>query len=207
MKTRLLNEAELLLLQHWEEAHSLEQTMGRVREKYGALLAHAAEVIAQSHPELDSNRVYATQLWSKGSITFGRKVWPDGDDSYRLPGFWMVNLRLELLAAETAPPPTTSIWIHPKTMKKAQLNPVAVKQQLRAAATELLTTEELDRNVRDDGSGNGLIYFAAPSKQQILEMFVTDDGESLVEMLVNQFDMLSRFVPVLDRILGALTQP
>jgi hypothetical protein len=200
MPKQLLNEAELLLLKHWEEAYQLEQSLDRVREKYAVLLAQAADAVKQSHPELDSSKIYATQFWSKGSIAFGRKEWPEGDDSYRMPGFWLANLRLEVLAAEDEPPPTSSIWIPPRAMKKAQLDGSTVKSELLAAAKELLTSEEFDRTVRTDGPGNGLLYFVAPSKRDILDLFVTEDGASLVEAIVAQFDMLSKFVPFLDRL-------
>ena len=48
MTKQLLNEPELLLLRQWDEAHLLEQSMKRVREKYNAIFEQAAEAVKEA---------------------------------------------------------------------------------------------------------------------------------------------------------------
>lgn len=200
MSKQTLNEAELLLLKHWDEAHLLEKSMERVREKYNALFEQVAEAVTQAHPELDSHKIHVTQFWGKGAIGFGRRSWPDGD-SYNLPGLWLDNLRLEMLTEEDEAPPVASIWIPPKAFKKVDSDVQAARQQMLVAAQQLLTKDEFERSVRPESGGKSILYFTTLSKKEVLELFVADEGAGLVEALITQFDLLARFVPSLDLIL------
>jgi hypothetical protein len=200
MSKQTLNEAELLLLKNWDEAHLLERSMERVREKYNALFEQVAEAVKQAHPELDSHKIYVTQFWGKGAVGFGRKSWPDGD-TYNMPGLWLDHLRLEMLTGEDEPPPVASIWIPPKAFKKVGTDAASARQQLLAAAQQLLAKDEYERHVRADSGGKSVLYFTTLSKKEVLDLFVADEGAGLVEALVAQFDLLARFVAPLDTIL------
>ncbi|MDB5297571.1 MAG: hypothetical protein JWO31_3554 [Phycisphaerales bacterium] len=201
MSNQLLDEAELLLLKQWGEARLLEQSMERVRQKYAALFEQVVAAVTEAHPDLDSHKVFVTQFWSKGSVGFGRKAWPDGD-TYNLPGFWLHNLRLEVLADEDEPAPAATVWIPPKAFKKIATDAAGVRQQLLVAAADLLTKDEYERHLRQDGGGRALLHFAMPPKREVLNLFKAGDGEGLVEWAVGQFDVMARFLPLMDRILG-----
>lgn len=198
MSNRLLDEAELLLLSQWDEARMLEQTMGRVREKYDGLCNQAVQAVREGHPELDACRVFATQFWAKGWLAFGRKAWPDGEAQYPT-GFYLDNLRLEVLADEGEPAPTATIWMPAKASKKIGQEVAAVRQQLADGAADLLTKDEQERYLRPEG-GKAILRFAMPSKAELLNLIKTGDGTGFVELVVTQVDLMARFLPLLDPI-------
>jgi len=100
MSKQLLTEPESLLLEYWEQAHTLERSMERVRDKYAGLYSQVIEAMKQAHLELDASAAFVTQLWGPGYLGFGRKCWPQGKDGWPT-GLWMCNLRLEITISST----------------------------------------------------------------------------------------------------------
>ncbi len=194
MPKELLNEAERFLLEHWEEARLLEDSMDGIRTKYKELFERIIEAVTEGHPELDANRAIPTQRWSDGQIGFGRKSWPS--DKYGSPsGLWVQGVRLEMLAAEDSEPPCAYIWVPKKTNLEFDAARVAMKE----AAKQLLTPEELKDNISDE-SDEVLLNLPAPSKHQLLDALSDGDGQKFVSLFVSHFDMAARFVPVLDKV-------
>lgn len=201
MTKELLNEAERFLLSRWAEARLLEESMEAVRAKYRELFQRVVEAVTGTHPELDRHVFYATQIWSSGSIAMGRTSWP-ASDNYEPPGLWMWNLRLEKLAAEDEPAPTASIWLPPKTIKKANIDRVAARAVFAKAATDLLEAHEAARLTKLDSSDQALIRFTMRPKSELLSMLSEGDGQKFVDYLTSEFDTLARFIPTLDDVLA-----
>ncbi|HEV3143298.1 MAG TPA: hypothetical protein VGZ47_05365, partial [Gemmataceae bacterium] len=196
MGKELMNEAERYLLTRWEDARLLEEAMEEVRTKYKEIFLRVIDAVTERHPELNARVAYPTQFWDDGEIGFGRKTWPGGESDWP-SGLWLWSLRLEVLAANDYEPPSASIWI-PKR-HKSKLDYDAARVAINAAAKEVLTTEEWDDTESED-SGEHLIWLPAPSRGKILNALSDDDGQAFVELFVSQFDMMARFVPVLDKV-------
>jgi hypothetical protein len=192
MPKELLNEAERFLLDHWEEARLLEESMEVVRTKYKSLFQQIVDAVTEAHPELDAQRTRVTQFWANGYLGFGRKSWPSGASWHS--GFWVENLRLEILTAEDTDPPWAYIW----APKKCNLDFDAARAAVKKVAKDLLLPEELKGS--SDGSGEELINLPAPSKHTLLSSLSTGDGQGFVKLLISQFDMMARFVPVLEKV-------
>lgn len=206
MQKPLLNEAERFLVERWAEARLLEESIDAVRTKYKEVFQRIIGAVTEAHPELDSPVAYPTQFYDSGYIGFGRKSWPN--DPYGNPsGLWVGNLRLELLTAEDSDPPYACIW----ASKGSDLDFDAARGALKEAANKLLTPEE-SQGAEIPESGEELLFLAAPSKHDLLTAFCESDGQAFVGVFVSQFDLMARFVPVLDRIFhdrlayGALPQ-
>lgn len=196
----LLNEAERFLLRNWSEARMLEESMEGVRTKYKEAFQRVVEAVTEAHPELDTNAMYVTQFWGKGSIGFGRKLWPTENTNWP-PGFWIDHIRLETLSDEEAPPPAASIWLPSRSARKANVDLLEVRTAIFEAARTLLSKEEFDRCDKAEADREVLLAWAAPSKRELLDMISDGDGQRFVGCLAAQFDILARFVPVLDDIL------
>jgi hypothetical protein len=196
MSKQLLNEAELFLIDRWGEACRLEKSMKSIREKYKELFQQVVETVTDEHPELDSSKLWLTQAWSEGQIGFGRKSWPHSKDGNTEvpPGLWLLNLKLDYLAMEDKDAPSAIIWVSKKTKIDIGAARISMKQQ----AEKLYSMEELKRleNTEDEV----LIELPAPSKRELLDAFSNGDGEEFVKLIVNQFDQMASFVPVLDRV-------
>ena len=194
MPKELMNEAERFLLEQWADARLLEESMEGVRTKYKELFQRTVNAVTESHPELNANAVYPTQFWGSGCVGFGRKSWPRGESDWP-PGLWLWTLRLEKLTAEDSEPPYASIWIP----KKCNLDFAAARIAVNGAAKEVLTPEEL-KDTESEDSGEHLLWLPVPSKRQLLGALSEGDGEKFVELFVFQFDLMARFVPVLDKV-------
>jgi len=156
--------------------------------------------VTEAHPELNVNLAIPTQFYSSGAIAFGRKAWPAGDPGEPC-GLWIEDLRLEKLSAEDSPPPSGSLWIPTKIARTAKIDLVAARAEVIAAAKHFLTKEELTLCRMDDPDRNALVRFSLQIKKEFLEMFADGDGQRFVACLVTQFDLLARFIPVLNKIL------
>ncbi|MBC7782840.1 MAG: hypothetical protein H7144_03290, partial [Burkholderiales bacterium] len=142
MADKLLNEAEILLLQNWHDARQLEKTLEEVRKKYTGIFELVADRLAVLHPELDAKRLIVTQFWGSGSLGFGKKIWPEGDSQFP-PGFWMDQLRLERLSDTEHPEPGLSIWIPQKAIKKIGVQHSAIGEVLLEGAKDVYSPEEI----------------------------------------------------------------
>jgi hypothetical protein len=199
MSKELMNEAERFLLERWGEARLLEQSMEGVRTKYKALFERIIEAVTEGHPELDANACALTQSWTQGQIAIGRKSWPGAESNTRVwlaCGLWVLNVQLEVLAAEDSEPPIAMI----DGAKKSNLDFDAARVVVKQAAMELLTPEELKQTEWTESGDKNLLYLPAPSKRQLLDALSNGDGQPFVELFVSQFDMMARFVPVLNKV-------
>jgi hypothetical protein len=194
-----LNEAERFLVSKWDEARSLELAMEGVRSKYKELFQRVVDSVSEAHPELDAKQMYPTQLWtSAGSIGFGRKSWPAPDPSWP-PGFWLWSLRLEDMASDDAEQPYSTIYVSPKSAKQCGLDVAGARERLFAAAHEVLTADELQNTEKGD-TNYFLLYLPAPSKDDLLRSLSDGDGEKFVQHFVNTFDLMARFIPLMDKL-------
>src|SRR5262249_5932354 len=103
----------------------------------------------------------------------------------------------ELLAAEDSESPCAYIWVPKKS--KSNIDYDTARIAVDAAAKELLVPEEL-KNTTSEQSGEVLLWLPAPSKRELLDLLSDGDGRGLVELFVSQFDLMARFVPVLDKL-------
>jgi hypothetical protein len=197
MAKNLLNEAEQYLLEHWEEAALLEESMESVRAKYKEICQRVVEAVTELHPELDANVILLAQSWSTGDIALGRTSWPMTENKYPT-GLWVYGLRLENLAAEDCEDPSGGIWVAKKEISGFDF--AAARSALMAAAQTILSPEEL-RRVSPADSFDNLLWFAAPSKKEVLDALTDGDGQRFVELFVSQFDFMARFIPAVDQVL------
>jgi hypothetical protein len=196
MAKQLLNEAERFLLTKWNDAYLLEEAMEEVRKKYKGLFEEILDAVGESHPELDARRYFVTQFWTDGCLGFGRSSWPAGDSNWP-SGLWMNGLRLEELASEETDPPNATIWL--STKAKIALDSDKARRVLDQQAKRLLTREELKGVFSAEEKGI-LLWLPAPSKRQLLDALADGDGEAFVNLFVSQFDMMAKFIPVLDKV-------
>jgi hypothetical protein len=195
MAKELLNEAERFLVERWGEALLLEQSMKRVRAKYAELFERIIESVTEDHRELNLSGFWLTQSWTSGEIAFGRKSWPNKANKYPC-GFWVNELRFDQLAVEESDPPEAYLWI----LKEVALDYDTARAIVEKAAKDLLNREELKGTEPAQSDDRALFYFTAPSKSELLRLFCDGDGEGFVEMFVSLFDVMARFVPVLDKV-------
>jgi hypothetical protein len=196
MAKQLLNEAEQFLIQRWGEARLLEESMDGVRTKYKEVFQRIIEAVTVGHPELDANASFPTQFWGSGLIGFGRKLWPAGESQWP-SGLWVEGLRLEVLTAEDSDSPYGYLWFSHKS--KANLDFDAAQALVNAAAKDVLSVEEL-KGTEIANSHGVLLYFTAPSKSELLRSLCDRDGQGFVDLFVSQFDLMARFVPVLEKV-------
>jgi hypothetical protein len=197
MAKQLLNEADRYLREHWADARLLEKSMEDVRSKYKEVFERIAAAVSEVHPELDARRIAVTQFWGKGHIGFGRKSWPGGETSWP-SGLWVDNLRLEVLAAEDSEPPYAHIWVPMNS--KANIDYHAARAAVKNAAKDLLSPEVLQRTIGPESFEDVLFCLPAPSKRELLCALADGDGQGFVELFVSQFELMARFVPVLDKV-------
>jgi hypothetical protein len=194
MPKQLMNEAERFLLEHWEEARRLEESMDAVRTKYKEVFERIVEAVTEGHPELNANGVHLTQSWTEGQLGFGRSAWPNKGIGFPA-GLWVVNLRLELLTVEDSDAPCASIWVP----KRSNLDFDAARLVVNAAAKTVLAEDELKRTECEE-SGETMLWLPAPPKRDLLTALLDGDGQRFVAIFVSQFDLMARFIPILDQV-------
>jgi len=197
MAKELFNEAELYLVRQWPSARLMEESMEKVRKKYAALCQRAIEAFQATHKELDNPQVFVTQFWDSGYAGIGRVGWRQGKGN---PGFYIQNLRLEVLTDETEEAPYAYIWLGKPPKGSADF--AKARKTIQSAASKLLTQEELRRCSMDDPDiGCPLYYYLPESRHDLLAMLTEADGQRFADCLAAHLELLARFTPVLDEIL------
>jgi hypothetical protein len=197
MAKELFNEAELYLLRQWQSARLMEESMETIRVKYDSLFQKTVDAFRARHEELNNPQVYVKQFWDTGYAGVGRKAWCSGNYN---PGFYLYNLRLEILSDETQDAPYAYIWLG--SAKKTDADLAAARERIRLAASKLLTKEELQRCKMDDpDKGCPLYYYLPESRNDLLNMLTMGDGQHFADCMTAHLELLARFTPILDEVL------
>jgi len=197
MAKELFNEAELYLVRQWPSAQLMEESMEKVRKKYAALCQRTVEDFQATHKELDNPQVFVTQFWDSGYAGIGRVGWRQGKGN---PGFYIQNLRLEVLTDETEEAPYAYIWLSKPQKEGADF--AKARKRIQSAAEKLLTKEELQRCSMDDLDEGCPLYYDLPeSRHDLLGMLTEADGQRFADCLTAHMELLARFTPILDEVL------
>ena len=174
------------------------KTRWRKSGRYQEIGQRIVAAVTAAHPELDFPVVFLKQYWETGYIGFGKRSWPDGGGNAP-SGLYVHNLRLELLTSDEEEPPIAYIWMP----KSAKVDPALARTILQGIAETELAPDEyraLDFDDIDD-RGETCIYFPAPSREELLSALLEGDGQRFVDLIVNRFEGMARFIPALDKLL------
>jgi hypothetical protein len=197
MSRDTFNEAERFLISNWVGARQLELSMEKVREKYVAVVQRVVDTVRGRHENLDVSTIKVTQHWGNGYVGLGRKAWHSERESPT--GYYIENIRLELLADESVPPPTAYIWLKPAVQNGADL--ARALAAVRKAAAKALSKDELRACQFMDDDETVLSLGLLPGRKDLLAMLSQADSQAFVDCLVSQFEILTRFSEVLDSVL------
>lgn len=179
----------------------MEQAMESVRKSYADLFARVLEAFKETHKELDHVHAYVTQFWGLGYIFLSRNAWVGKTYKHMPPGFYIENLRLELLCAEDQPAPYASIWV---PMKKTGLGPDKARQAIGMAAERLLTNQERQFCLKQQEDDDYTLSYELPeSREELIKMLLDGEADRFVGCMVSHLELLARFTPVLDKLLVA----
>ncbi|HUT34320.1 MAG TPA: hypothetical protein VNE39_12615 [Planctomycetota bacterium] len=174
--------------------------MESIRKEYKGIFERAVDALQQSGKAFDNPGVFVTQFWGRGYVFLNRTAWMRNKKIWPPPGFYIENLRLELLCDKDEPAPYASIWL---PAKKTGVDLSEARKAIVEAAQQLLTKEECERCLKQQEEVEYPLYYDLPEpKDQLLEMLVKGDGQSFVDCMVGHLDLLARFTPVVDKLLG-----
>jgi hypothetical protein len=197
MAKQLINEAERYLLEHWADAVLLEDSMEGVRKKYKEIFERVVEAVTEKHPEFDLSIAFVTQRWTSGEAGFGKSSWPNRKYPSAVwpSGLYMSGIRLENLATDDSESVSAYVWL----ADTSGFDGDSARKAAWVEAQKRMPPEAL-KSARTTEYTDCLLEFDAPSKSELLEKLLKDDGQEFVDCLVAQFDLMARFVPVLDEI-------
>ena len=198
MAEKAFNEAERYLIQNWTKARTLEESMDAVRQKYWGLASAIAEAVQAKNTALDWQLVYVHHTSGEGGIGIAKNAWPEVG-GYKL-GFYVANLRLELLAAEAEDEnrPYACVWTKPAS--RIRIGMSEVNRAILAASRNVLTADERKRCEKEEEAP--VWYYLPETREQLHAMLLEGDGQRFVECIVPHFELLTRFTPTLDKILS-----
>ena len=203
MPDKLLNEAEEYLLERWKDAFAMEQQMEKVRKKYKSVCQRIVDIMREKHQELDVGMAWPIQFSGSGTIGVGRKCWPAKAEDFS--GFWLCNLRLELLVKEDSRP-CAFVWV----LKQSGADDLSqVKQAILASVPRILSESEQaewKREEPDESESLVLRYDLPESNEAILTMLKQGDGQGFVDCMIGHLESLARFTPVLNEVLAKETK-
>lgn len=195
------NEAEEYLLDHWEIATGVEDSMEMVRNKYQVLCERIAEQVKESHKELENDRVEVDRssgTLKSGGMVLGRQSWPSyGKEP---TGFWVVNLRLEFLVNAEEEEPIVGFWLiwNDKADDEFYENAATA---IRNAAKKQLSSDKMKAWEFGDNEDTPLVGRRIASKQELLNMLSKGDSKRFVDTIVEQLEELAVLIPEIDGIL------
>jgi hypothetical protein len=197
MAENTFNEPEKYLIQNWVQARRAEKSMEEIRGKYAGIFDRVWEEVKAAHGELDHCHTRVTQFWCKGYMGIGRKEWRrEGGDQ---PLIQIDRLRLEVLLDDESEPPFAGIWAC-----KAK-KPGTDRDGVRTIITEankVLTKEEVARCQFESQNNYGYVlrYNLPENRHDLAGFLLEEDGQNFVDCMVSHFEVLARFIPVLDKV-------
>jgi hypothetical protein len=196
MTNETFSEPYKYVLQNWTASRQLEVAMENIRQSYSIVGQRVVDAVCGANEEFDFHAIAMTQHWGPGSIVIGKKAW--GYAKEWASGYSFDNLRLEILSDETAEPPTLSIWF--SKPEKIGIDKNAAIKAVHDAAKQLLTKDEIKGCKLTNEDNCALIFQLPQSKNEILEMLIRNDSQEFVDCLVNHFELVTKFTPVMDKI-------
>jgi len=106
-----------------------------------------------------------------------------------------------LSPSEDSDPPTATVWIPGRAANAAGVALTQARAAVIAAAHEVMSKDEFAQCGKDEPDKETMLRIPMPTKRELLDMLCDGDGQRFVACLVAQFDILARFVPVLDKLL------
>ena len=198
MAKQTFNEAELFLIQNWDEAQALADTMAKARKKNQELLEKIVEaVLVEYQKDFDFGGIKTGGEYC--CLTFSRKGWPR--DGNRPAGLYLDFLGLDSLASkEVAEIPEAYVYMGP-ARKKTGLDVASAKQKLWQELPKWLTPEEQQPCLKYEDNRDAFVGWYFSSKQEILGWITAGDEQKLKECIQDQVAIFVKLLPVLNDLL------
>ena len=191
------DEPELYLLKNWSNAHLLEESMHKVREKYDQIFNEVLTKVQENYRELDlSGPLHAKD--EEGYVGIGKKTWPS------MYGSWpsalrLENIRLEHLVSEDHEAPAAGVVVWPP--KEVNVNFEEAKRKLSEVAEQGFGKKEFAWLPAENTKRWAWIGYSLPEpRQELLELLLRDEARGFIGRMVEHFDTLAKFIPVVDEI-------
>lgn len=190
----MFNEPESYLIRQWGDVRALEDAAKIVRTKFVQIFEEVLDEVWKSHRELNSP-------WTKylryGNVGLGKKAWLLKPGSYS--GFWIQNIGLANLTAQDQEPPYKYV-----TIENPSIDLKEAMKRLRTFAEKTLPKEEFDRAEFDSNKTEA--WLGIPLKEprdKLVDLLLKDGGRDFIRCMIDHFEWMTKFTPVLDAILSA----
>ena len=194
------SEPELFLLTNWANARLLEQSMEGIREKYAEVFGKVLDAVEEEHQELE-NRAVHTAVYG-GSVGIAKQAWPSLYPGWP-SGLWVGSIALEKLVTEDETAPEAYISVEPS--KEMQLDMQRAGRKLRDGAEKILGKKQMKgKGVWIEVKKKAYLSYKLPEpRHELLELLLCDNGDGFIKRMVEHFEALARFIPVLDDIFAS----
>jgi hypothetical protein len=203
MPKKLFEEHELLLLEKWEDAQLLKESIESIYEKYEELFDKVLSKVAEEHKELELTFKHLNRDDGfSNCVAIGKKSWPSEGTRW-ISGLYIDNIGFENLISEDEDYPCSEIYIYPP--KSIDLN--LAMQKLRQASKDIVAKDEFNKMEVEVKKVQGWITFPfMESGQALLDLLKTDEANGFIQLMVEYFEQLTQFIPVLDDIFKPVKQ-
>ncbi len=195
-----MNDKDSWLIERWEKASQLENSMNATRERYKDLFAEIHKSVKQIHPELDRMDIHLSPIeienWG-GGVVFSKARWPSDLATWRT-GFYISNISLDELASDKAQEPNVSVYFQGgKNDKRIE----DTRHRITIEAPKVFKGQKI--NLRyDDEDNRTLLWFQMPEgKKQLLKMLYGGKEKQFEDCVANHINLMCGFIPVLDKLL------
>ncbi|HPD17121.1 MAG TPA: hypothetical protein PLE19_19430 [Planctomycetota bacterium] len=173
--------------------------MQDVRKKYVAVFDRVVETVRKNHEDFDDYSNRMTYANEDGFVLLTKSAWRE-KQKWPPPGLWIENLRPELLFDTDGPVPYAGIWV---PAKKTGVDSRKARKAIVGAALHCLSEDEQARCLKQPEDEDYLLCYDLPEERdRLLQMLLEGDAQSFVDCMVGHLDLLARFTPVVDKLLG-----
>jgi len=197
MAENTFNEPEQYLIKNWVQAHRVEKSMAEIRGKYAGIFDRVWDAVRATPDQFDHYKPRLTQFWCEGYMGIGREKWRrEGGDQ---PLIVIDSLRLEVLLDDESELPFAGIWACKAKRPGTDLEGVG---RIGSEAEKVLTKEELARCQIESQCNYGYVlrYDLPEDRHDLAGFLLEGDGQKFVDCMVSHFEVLARFIPVLDEV-------
>jgi len=203
MTKNQFSKPEQFLIKNWADVLQLRQSTDSISDTYDAICGEVVAAVREKMPELNHSRVFDEFRESGRQIALGRKRWPSKWTGW-LSGFYISDIGLESLSSESEDPPTASIWLIPPS--GSGLDHAQARNRIRREAKQRLRPEQLKACCEDEDPCTCLCFSLPERRDRLLEMLLNDRTQDYVDCMVSHFEVLAKFIPVVDELLLSPTK-
>ncbi len=200
----MFNEPEVVLIRRWADVRLLEDGVKSIRGKYAEIFEEVLQTVQKKRRDLNSPS--SKNLRRYGSVGIAKKAWLSETNS-RHSAMWIYNIGIENLIEQDQEAPQMSVQIYDPDVDLQEATNRLREYAEGLVAKKSISEDEFHRIGFDCDKSEAYLWSPLKeSRDELLELLLKDEARGFIDHMVQHFEWLAMFAPVVDEFHLAKTK-